>query len=436
MRVRRWLLILLFLLVLFIIFHNIFIIIFLLILILLYNKIKLYIKLYRVYGSLEREAVAISTALLAAIFLLRGAPAVKIAALALGATSMLIAPFYPSAALAMSAFGLTAEMPVSGLARAASLALAVVLGYLAGLKVSRSGLTRIYSYTLEPRLEELKYDVIVKGPDAFYALSRGGEIAKGDFVFFVAHGPLLYRCRKPRCLPLSVKSGEEALKEFISLLNEYSYLLFPQIKNLENSLIIYTNKENFSMILSKLGRAYILSPRGAPSATANVRDVPTDKALKAVDLALKAAGVWSRELLQEAYLFLTRGGPADPQIPGVVILRDLLKGLDAWPDAVAAVELGEDPRSLLIAYLLQAKFGGYIVTFSERLFNLLREEGAANVVLITDKPTSAKADYIVVGPYAGSLQIPFGRYAEKLREGEYVGLVGGVPVHGFLWGKN
>lgn len=435
-RIKRLLLISLFILVLFILFHNVYIIFCIIFLILFYNKIKIYGKLYKIYSSIEREVVAIVVALFVAILFLKTSLAVKAVALALGIISVLIAPFYPSAALSAAALGLMAEAPLRGPARAAFLALAAASGYLAGVRLSRSGLIEIRLRELEPKLERLQYDVIVKGSRAFYALGRGGDFVEDDLMFFAKRESLLYKCKKPRCLPLSIKSGREASTEFISIFNEYLYLLFPPLDSIEKSIIIYTNKENFNIIINKLEKAYVLSPRGAPNATADIRDVPLDKALKAVDVALRAAGIWSRELFQEAYLLLTKGGPVDLQVPGIAFLRDLIRGLDAWPDAVGVLELGEDPRSLLIAYLLQAKFGGYIVTFSEDLFELLRKAGATGLVLITDRPVQAKGDYLIVGPYACRQPLPLSRYAEKLRDGEYVGLVGGVPVHGFLWDKN
>ncbi|AEA13324.1 hypothetical protein TUZN_1864 [Thermoproteus uzoniensis 768-20] len=438
MGVRRLLLISLLLLILFIIFHNIFLIILILFIILFFNRIRIYIKLYRIYSGIEREAVAAALLSLIAIILIRAVSAAKVFALLLGIASVMLAPFYPQIALSLSLFGLAVELPIAGAPRLLALAAAIALGYLAGLKASRGGLVRIYTTATSPA-EALKalagHKVIVKGPDSFYALARGGAAADGELVFFSPSEALLYRCRALRCLPLSVKTGDSARREFEKLLDEYLYLLFPELGSVETPLVVVTNDEIAERIANRLGKTYILSPRGAPSTTANLFDAPADKAARAVAAVMGLYGLASREVFEEVYTYIKSGGARriDPQIPGAPVLRDLVGGLSSWPDLRYPVVLGDDPKSVLISYLLYLKYGGFIITYSRKIFNILKELEVNNIILITKTIDIIKGEsYIVVGPISGRFSNFLDKYIDKINKYEYVGYVAGSPVHGYL----
>jgi len=436
--VRRLLLFLLLLLILFILFHNIILIVLILLVAIFFNKIKIFLKLYRIYGSIERESIAAASSLLAAILLIHTAPSIKAFAMLLGASSLLLAPFYPQIALALSSFGLAAELPISGLFRVLALALSAALGYLAGLKAGRSGLAKISATATSPAeaMKVLaKHRAVAKGPGSFYALSRGGAAASGDLVFFSPEGDILYRCRSPRCLPLSVKAGEEARREFEDLLAEYLYLLFPELRSMEAPLVVISEGEIAERIAGRLPRAYVLSPRGAPSIAANLFDVPVDKAARAVAAVMEIYGFSGREGLEEIYTYIKSGGAKriDPQIPGAPILRDLVDGLSSWPSITGSVELGDDPKSVLISYLLYLKYGGFIITFSRKIFNILKELEVKNVIFITKTIDLMKDEsYIIVGPFNGRFSNFLDKYIEKLDKYEYIGYVAGSPVHGYI----
>ncbi|MEZ0247929.1 MAG: hypothetical protein ABWJ97_01530 [Thermoproteus sp.] len=378
--------------------------------------------------------VALMFLLVAALYTSRPLPLTVLLSIA----AVALAPFYPQAALPLVLFGLVAELPLGGAVRLGLLALSIPLGYIMGVKTSRLGLSKIVLATSDHirAFDELnKYDIIVKGPDAFYTFSRSGERTRGDFVFYLPRQALLYRCKNLRCLPLRIERGNVAVEKFKSLLGEWLFQLFPEMEKIEMPLIIYTNQNILDRLINRLnGKIYILSNNQTSNISANIYDVPVDKAVRAVSTILKRAyGLWDPKILEEIYGAVKDKARIDPNTPGALIIEDILRGLDSWTQDVDIVGLGDDPKSILKAYLLYIKYGGFIIVFSYDIFNIFKELEVKNIILITKDFVSAKnVSYIIVGPISISTSTFFDKYIEKLNINEYVGYVAGVPVHGYL----
>ncbi|MEM4128059.1 MAG: hypothetical protein QXP98_09820 [Thermoproteus sp.] len=352
--------------------------------------------------------------------------------------AVVIAPLYPQAALPLALFSLVAELPLGGAIRLGLLVLSIPLGYTIGVKTSRLGLSKIVMTTYDhvKALDELnKYDIVIKGPDAFYTLSRNGERIKGDLIFYLPRQALLYKCKSLQCMPLRVEMGGAAVEKFKVLLGEWLFQLFPEMDRMETQLIIYTNQNILDRLVNRLnGKIYILSSGWTSDISADIYDVPVDKAVRAVSTILKRAyGLWDSKILEEVYGAIRNKAGIDPNTPGALIIEDLLRGLDSWPQNVGVVKLGDDPKSILIAYLLYIKYGGFIIVFSYDIFNIFKELEVKNIILITKDFISAKnISYIIVGPITISTSTFLDKYIERLNANEYIGYVAGVPVHGYL----
>lgn len=433
MSLKRIIIIIILLLIVLLLFKNILLIILIGFIILFLNRMKKFVSIYREWARIRIEIFLISLGAFITSLLLRpNNVTARLFALFVEVVALSISPFYPSPSVALSLLGLAIETPTGGPLRVSLLIVASITGYLLGSMLDRAEITKlnIGSLDIKDIIKKINnYNIIIKDRKNFYFVSRGNGGRRdfdGPILVWLPKENLSYSCRSLNCLPTSLRlaTAEETLGEDL-------YLLFPELKEIKSPLVVYAERSIGRSLLRYSSKVYVLS-NGQANITVNIFEIPLEKKIKIIiDILEYFYGIKDKEMPGLLYDFFTTGRAAFDN-PNMSIFFDLIRGLDRWSDVPEIVELGQDPRSVLAAFALYIKYGGMVVTSSGGIFELLRRNDV-RVVLVTNRKYDKASSFIVLAPVpAPELAGPFSKFVDKLSDGEYVGIVEGVPVHGFL----